>query len=130
MKKILLSLAGVAALSCTMNASAAVVNLPAATSTPVSTVQCTLLDEGVSINMSKDVGGSVDCDTGVNGIGVATCHVAGLKETNGEGSVWRVSSLGGSIGKTVDKACGTPTEAATATALQATAAAGTAVSGS
>ena len=126
MKKILLSLAGVAALSCSVNASA--VTLNAASANAVTTTTCTLLDENVSINMSKDVTGSVICDTDVNGVGVATCHVAGLK-TGTDGNIWRVSSLGGSIGVAV-LACGTPTAAATATATEATTASTTAVGGS
>ena len=130
MKKILLSLAGVAALSCSVNASAAVVGLNAATANAVTTGTCVLLDENVSINMSKDVYGGIDCDTGTSGVGVATCHLAGLKETTGEGSVWRVSSLGGSIGKTIAAPCGTSTEGLAATATQATDAAANAVSGS
>ena len=104
MKKILISLAGVAALSCSMTASA--VDLAPATSNSVTTATCTLLDEDVSINISKDVYGSVICDATANGIGVATCHIAGLKTaTDTFGNVYSVSSLGGSIATDATAVC-------------------------
>lgn len=73
MKKITLLLAGLMASGM---ASAVTVDLTdAATNGSVTTVNCTLLNEDVAINLTTGVAAGVGCNTTV--IGIAACHTAG-----------------------------------------------------
>ena len=66
---------------------------------------CALLDEAVSINISKSVIGAVVCDDASNGVGVALCHPNGRKDASLNGYIHNVGSLGGSIASLQTAAC-------------------------
>ena len=127
MKNILKTLvAGVAGIAFSMSASAATQDStmgPGANAIATAVVgtsaadTCALLDESVSINISKDVLGSVVCDDSANGVGVALCHPNGRKDASANGFIHNVGSLGGSITSLQTAACSTTETSTDATTV-------------
>jgi hypothetical protein len=87
--------------------------------TPISTTDCSLLQEGVTINSSIANIGTVDCDTTTANIGVAVANISGKNK------VFSAGSVGGGV--TADDLTAVPTQTDTNTA--AAARSGTATAG-
>lgn len=113
MKKILI--ASLIVFAATPAFAAKVKNLTSSTTassqTAVSTTECTLLQEGVTINSSIANIGTVDCDTTTANIGVAVAN------TSGKNKVFSAGSAGGGI--TTDQLDAVPTTGDTDTAAAA-----------
>ncbi len=87
----------------------------------ISTTDCALLSEDVSVSLSASVLGGYACDAGTNVIAVSMCHPNGRKTAEGYNNYYTMSSAGGKVDRTDDAACA----AAAASTLAGTAAAAT-----
>lgn len=76
MKSILSKVAIAALVTFPLIASAA----PIPSGTPITTTNCTLLGEQVTLNMSNNVSGAYACDETASTITVAACHKAGSRK--------------------------------------------------
>lgn len=76
MKKSIFALFFIVAASTSMAASAAEIK----TGTPITTTDCKLLGEQVTLNLSNNVSGAYSCDEITSTIKVAACHKAGSRK--------------------------------------------------
>lgn len=79
MKKVLGTLILGAGLVVSLSASAAAVINPVVSGTSYDDTKCALLNEPVTLNLSKNVVGAFSCDVNTNAMKVATCHTAGFR---------------------------------------------------
>lgn len=73
--------------------------------TTVSTTNCPLLKEGVTLNLSKDVAGAYACESSTNVIAVSTCHPNGRKVSSTNNYFYTTSSKGGKPAEASNAVC-------------------------
>ena len=113
MKKIAALLFGIA-LSSSVFADPIAANASQADRT-IDTTACTLLTEGVTINLSRDVPAGYTCDTGSNVIAFAACHPNGRKNAAGDNFIYAGSSAGGQITSVGTDGAASPNQSAACT---------------